>query len=226
MARYVALDNVAHQHLLFAERYGAAHGDAVNQVLALPTEFEALQRHYPILFRRDAAGRRFAVALLGLSRDANVFLRADGGWGARYIPAMRRRGPFVGGTEGEVMVDLDDPRIGEHDGEPLFLPHGGDAPMLQRIAAVLDVLRRGEAASAPMYDALDRAGVFVPAELEIETGDGQSVLIDGVERIDDRRLATLDAATLEALNRAGFLRAAYMAAASLDNVHNLLGRAR
>lgn len=225
MARYVALDNVAHQHLTVVERYGAAHGDAVNQVLALPTEFEALQRDYPIIFRRDAAGRRHAVALLGLQRDENVFLRADGTWDARYIPAMRRRGPFVGGADGEVLVDMDDPRVGD-DGEPLFLPHGGDAPMLQRIAAVLDVLRRGEAASAPMYDALDRAGVFVPAELEIEIGDGQSVLIDGVERIDDRRLATLDPVTLEALNRAGFLRAAYMAAASLDNVSNLLGPRR
>ena len=229
MARYVRLDNVAHRDLAVAKRYAAAHGDAVNQVLALPTEFEALQREYPILFRRDPAADGaagwYAVALLGFARDENLFLRGDGTWDAHYVPAMRRRGPFAPGpADGDILVDLDDARVGADEAEPLFLRHGGVAPMLQRITGVLDVLRRGQAASAPLYAAWEAAGLLAPARLDIDLGDGATVSIEDVFRVDERQLAALRGEPLERLHHQGFLRAAHMAAASLDIVDRLIAR--
>jgi len=61
-------------------------------VLLFPNEFEAAQRDYPILFRRDDRGGVYGVALLGLDLDNNLFLDDDGGWHASYVPAVRQRG--------------------------------------------------------------------------------------------------------------------------------------
>src|ERR1044072_4866376 len=87
------LNNVDHHDLRVIVGHSAAFGDAINQALVFPTEFDAVQREYPILFRRDAAEGLQAVALLGLDRDENLFLD-EAGWHARYVPAGQQRGPF------------------------------------------------------------------------------------------------------------------------------------
>src|SRR5205814_7436056 len=120
-----------------------------NLALVVPTEFEQLQREYPILFRRDSDGEFQSIALLGLDPGENLFLQG-GEWAARYIPAALRRGPlFLGIGEVEeagdaaIVIDLDDPRVSESEGEPLFLPHGGAAPFLQQAAAALQAVHEG-----------------------------------------------------------------------------------
>jgi hypothetical protein len=60
----------------------------------LPTEFEEVQREYPILIRKDPSGDYQAVALLGLDRDENLFLD-ETGWNARYVPAVQQRGAVL-----------------------------------------------------------------------------------------------------------------------------------
>lgn len=228
MTRHMPLDNFEHADLKVAVRHAAEWGDAVNQVLVFPTEFEELQREYPILFRRSDAGEFHAVALLGLDRDENLFL-GEGGWQARYVPAVRQQGPFVSGppvpsSDGDpaVHVDLDDPRVGAVDGEPLFLRHGGSTPYLKRIAAVLDTLRRGREASGPFFTALAAAQLIRPVSLDVHLGEETSYRIDEVFTVDQERLAALAGADLEALHHSGFLRAAIMAAASLANVSRLI----
>ena len=90
----VLLNNIDHHDLRVITRHGAEFGDAVNQVMVFPTEFEAVQREYPIVFRRDSEGALRPVALLGLTREENLFLDGAGGWRAGYVPALLRRGPF------------------------------------------------------------------------------------------------------------------------------------
>src|SRR4029078_4512110 len=93
MTNRVLLNNVDHKDLRVALRHGADFGDAVNQLLIFPTEFEEVQREFPILFRREENGAYQCVALLGLDRDENLFLGEDG-WLSRYVPALQQRGPF------------------------------------------------------------------------------------------------------------------------------------
>lgn len=227
MTRHVPLDNVEHADLRVAVHHTAEGGNAVNQVLALPTEFEQLQRDYPILFRRSDTGAFYAVALLGLDRDENLFL-TEGGWQARYVPAVRQRGPFLlgppasGGDEPAIHIDLDDPRVAAPDGEPLFLRHGGRTPYLQRIAAVLDAMRRGQEATEPFFAALVVSDLIQPVSLDINVGDGASYVVDDVFTVAQDRLAALTGPALERLHHSGFLRAAIMAAASIANVDRLV----
>lgn len=230
MTNRVLLNNVDHHDLRVRVEQGAAFGHAVNQAPVFPTEFEEVQREYPIVFRRDETGRYRAVALLGLDRDENLFL-GDEGWGARYVPAVLQRGPFSIGmprpeAPGEPMIhlDLDDPRVGRDEGQPLFLEHGGNAPYLDHIAAVLRAIYVGHEVSAPMFDAFDALGLIDPVKLEIELDDSRRYDVPDCYTIHQARLAGLDGAGLATLHRDDFLRPAIWAAFSLRNIGRLIDR--
>ena len=47
-----SLNNIDHHDLGFVHLHGVAFGDNINQMLVFPTEFEEIQREYPIFFRR------------------------------------------------------------------------------------------------------------------------------------------------------------------------------
>ena len=225
MTNAVLLNNVDHHDLRVIARHGPEFGDSVNQVLVFPTEFESVQREYPIFLHKDGDGHYQPVALLGLDRDENLFL--DGkGWQARYIPAAQRRGPFLIGkpADGEPMihVDLDHVRISRSEGAPLFLPHGGNSPHLEQIAAVLRLIHDGLAIMPAMFAALGQAGVIEPVAVEIQLNDAARYTLPGLHAVSEERLATLDGEALAGLHRGGFLRLAFLAAASLANVHRLI----
>ena len=236
MTNIVLLDNIAHADLHVVPGYGADTGDAVNQLLVFPTEFQALQREYPLLLSRDAEGAFQAVAITGLDRDDNLFLTAAG-WEARAIPAVQRRGPFVigfreRGVDGEIQrepvirIDLDDPRVhlSGGAGHPLFLPHGGNAPYLEAITDVLRTIHLGVGASGPMFATFDSLGLIEPADLRLMLSETEEIDLAGYFTVSAERLAGLDGAALERLNRAGFLAAAFNLIASLDNFPALIAR--
>lgn len=231
MTNRVLLNNVDHADLRVIARHGAEYGDAVNQVLVFPTEFEELQREYPIFFRRDANDVLQAVALLGLDRDENLYLDA-GGWNARYVPAVQQRGPFSivlqtprpGAVEPEPMihVDLDHPRVSRSEGEPLFLPAGGHAPYLQQASRVLGLIYDGLELSRPFFAALEALDLVEPVEVEATLTDGRSYVLPDLFTVSEARLQGVGGEDLERLHRSGTLRAVYAMLASQANVPRLI----
>ena len=232
MTNTALLNNIQHHDLRAIAGHSAAFGDNVNQVVIVPTEFEAVQREYPILLSKDAAGEFFAVALLGLDKDENLFLDNDG-WHARYVPAMQVRGPFligfqqqqVGGQvqrEPMVHVDLDHPRISRVEGEPLFLPQGGNAPYLEYITRVLRLMHRGMEMSAGMYAAYAKLGLIEPVSLKVDLNDREQYRLADYYTIGEERLAQLRGADLERMHESGLLRAACFLVSSLQNINRLI----
>jgi hypothetical protein len=228
MTNKVLLNNVEHHDLRVVVRHGPEFGDNINQALIFPTEFEVVQREYPILFRKDEDGEFQAVVLLGLDRDENLFLE-NGGWQARYVPAVQRRGPFsialndhAAQTGPMIHVDLEHPRISRSEGEILFLPHGGNAPYLEHVTEVLRIIYLGIEASRPMFAAFEEAGLIEPVEIEIKLNDAKQYSLPQYYTIAEEKLAALDGSALERLHRQGFLRLAFQAAASLGNISRLI----
>jgi hypothetical protein len=224
----VLLNNVDHHDLRVITRRSAEFGDAVSQVMVFPTELEAVQREYPIVFRRDGEGALRPVALLGLARSENLFLGAEGGWRASYVPALLSRGPFSiaapDAPDGEPMirVDLDDPRVSRSEGTPVFLPQGGNAPYLEQVTAVLRTIYVGHHLLDPMIAAFEAAGLLRPVNLEARVAEGEVYAIPDALVIDRERLAALKADELATLHEGGFLQAAFMAAASLGMMQRLV----
>lgn len=228
----VQINNVDHADLRVSPRAGGEFGDNANQALIFPAEFEEVQREYPIVFRRRDSGLE-AFALIGLDSSENLFL--DGArWTSRYVPAMHRRGPFSvvitrapnGEPSGEPMiqVDMSDPRVGDTEGVPLFLEHGGNSPYLEHISNVLRILYEGMEGAPAVYAALDDAGLLTPVTLNVDVTDELRYHIPDVLVVDVERLAALSGETLQEMHRAGLTRLAVLAAASLGNVQQLITR--
>lgn len=232
MARYELLNNVAHKDLRVATGFGPRFGDDVGMVPAFPSEYAELQREYPIFFRKDGDGRWSSVALLGFEQRENLYLQ-DGRWNASYLPGAAAKGPFLIGfqeqrVDGElrqepvIHVDLDHPRVNAVEGEPVFLPQGGNSPYLDHIAGILRGIRDGTAFGADMFAAFDALGLIQPVQLAVELDERHRVDVSGLHSIDRDALAVLDGPALERLNRAGYLEGAYLVLASLHNVRRLM----
>jgi hypothetical protein len=227
MTKRVLLDNVDHALLRVSD--GAA-GEylCTNQALVVPQEFEQLQREYPILFRRDADGEFQSVAILGFERGENLFV-SGGEWIAHYVPATLRRGPlFLAAGDDErpggpaIAIELDDPRVSEASGEPLFLPHGGAAPFLQQAAEALRTVHEGLEQARAMFSLFAELKLLAPVEIDVDLGDGTRCWLADYATIDAAGFAALPGAALKRLNRAGFLAAAIHARASLANMNRLI----
>lgn len=227
------LNNVAHKDLRVIRRFGAQFGDNVPTVLTFPTEFADVQREYPIFFRKDPATNEYqSVALLGFEKNENLFLEGDM-WRANYIPGVIARGPFLIGfqdqeIDGEVRkepvihVDMEHPRVSRTEGEPVFLPQGGNSPYLDYIANVLRGIRDGIEVSKAMFAAFLEFELIEPVKVEIKLNENEGYSLVGLETINQTKLAALDGAALEKLNKAGFLQGAFLVAASLSNVQRLM----
>ena len=224
------LDNVAHAELRIARGHGAAYGDAVNQIALFLPEYEEAQRDYPILFLRQEDGVLQGVAILGLDRNENLFLDGER-WDAGYVPAMARRGPFlIGFSDGEpvIHVDLDHPRvIAERGaGEPLFLEHGGHAPVLENALDALRTIHVGHEVAKAASALLDELRLVQPVKLDVQLSDEDRYSFKDHEAILPEAIARLDGAALARLNAAGLLMPAIFAASSLGNMSRLAARKR
>jgi hypothetical protein len=228
MSPAARLDNVEHASLRLRRGHGARFGEAVNQVAVFANEFDRVQREYPILFARTPEGALQGVAILGFDRDENLFLDGDR-WDAAYIPAMLRRGPFAIGAAGDepvIQVDLVHPRVAAEGepGEPVFKPHGGEAPALEAAMDALRTLHAGAAAAAAMTALFDELGLVEGVRLQVRISEDASVDFDGYLAVTHDKIARLDGAALARLNAAGLLDVAVFAAASLGTMPQLIAR--
>jgi hypothetical protein len=235
MTRHVLLNNVAHKNLRVITRQGPAFGHNVASVMTFPTEFGDVQREYPIFFRKDPdSGEFMSVALLGIAKDENLFLD-ESGWHASYIPGVIARGPFLIGfqeqtVDGEsrrepvIHVDMDDPRVSTTEGEPVFLPHGGNTRYLERIATILKGIHEGIAVSKAMFAAFTAFDLIEPVKVEIRLNADEQLDLTGLYTLSETKLAALEGEALVQLNKAGFLQGAFLVLASLSNVSRLIDR--
>jgi hypothetical protein len=223
----VQLDNNTHRDLRIVTTRGAAWGDDQMTTPVFLSEFRGVQAIYPIVFQpADNGPGMQPVALLGLRANENLFLGPHG-WDAPYIPLALERGPFmIGRADDELMihVDMDSPRIGRGEGEPVFQPHGATTVYLERVNSVLATLHAGLQAIPPFVAALLRHDLLEPFVLDVDAADGSSNRLAGFHTIAEERLAALDAQALAELHSQGWLAAIYMVVASTAHLRDLIER--
>ena len=233
MARPALLNNVEHKDLRVLLRYGDEYGDNSASVVTFPTEFADVGREYPIFFRKDPnSGEFHAVALLGFEKGENLFV-TGGRWNAFYMPGMIARGPFMIGVqerqvEGEmrsdrlIHVDLDHPRVSFTEGEPVFLPQGGNTPLLDHVAAILRGIHDGMQMGKALYSAYTELQLIEPITLDVKVTPEQAYNLGGLYSINMEKLRGLDKEQLFRLHQTGYLQGAFLVAASVGNIRKLI----
>jgi hypothetical protein len=234
MPNFALLNNIDHKDTRIITSRGPEYGDNVMYAMTFPAEFRSVQAEYPILFHRDGAGERFAVALFGFQQGENLFLE-DAGWQARYVPAMIRRQPFLIGYQESknpaepekirvLSLDMDHPRISTTEGEPLFQPLGGRTEFLEEMADLLESIYAGQNHGREFVAALEAHDLLEPVTFDITLNDGSRNQLLGFDTIDEERLQSLPGETLEEFARQGFLLPVFMVLASTVNIRKLVDR--
>jgi len=231
MGQYEILNKEKHRNLRIKTGHGEALGDAVMYVTTYPMEFRQIQSCYPVLFTKDAnTGVFFPVALMGLEAGQNLFLQ-DTGWDAAYVPAVIQRQPFLIATGPEehkqspvVSLDLDHPRVSQHEGEALFDAEGGSTEFLNQKIALMDELHRGMQHGSGFVDTLLQHDLLEQITLDIAFNDGSKSSLQGFYSIAEEQLYQLKGDVLESLNTAGYLQPVFMAVASLSRMRDLIMR--
>jgi len=235
MTNHALLDNVTHKDLKILPGYRKGQGFDTSTVRVFPVEFSELQVEYPIvLVRNKASGHFEPVALLGLSSNENLFLD-ENGWDARYIPLAIERQPFLIGFQEAtqsgipqrqpvVHIDLDHPKVSMTEGEPVFLPHGGESPLLERISSVLATIHQGNEINQVFSRLLVGLDLVESSAMEFTLSNGEKHTLSGLHIINEERLSALNGDALEALHQKGFLKSIYMMFASMPNFRKLIDR--
>lgn len=227
MPNPVLLNNVQHKDLKVITKRSAEYGDDLMTAVTFPAEFRNLQAHYPIVFRKTGDGVNFeALALFGFEDGENLFLDQHG-WDAINIPLSVARHPFLIGRHGEEMmvhIDLDNPRVGTTQGEPLFLPQGGSSEYLEQISSTLMTIHQGLLTMPAFMAAVVEQGLLESFVVDIELKDGSMNRLAGFYTINEEKILTLSGEVLERFNKAGYLQAIYMVVASMSNFSSLIER--
>ncbi|MGI2170578.1 SapC family protein [Shewanella sp. MF05960] len=233
MSQHVLLNSIDHKDLKVNTSRSAALGDNLWYTVTFPQEFRSIQAHYPIFFHKDVAtGQFYSVALFGFAQNENLFL-TESGWNAAYVPLSVRRQPFLIGQQTVredglerqqrvIHVDLDHPRVSQTEGEALFLPYGGNTPLLDEVGEMLEIIHHGLIDSQRFINVLIEHELLESFTLDIELDNGQKHQMIGFYTINENTLATLPADTLATLHQQGYLQAIYMALASQSTVRDLL----
>ena len=221
-----------HRSIAVDTRARPEYGDVVNRAVALSAEFNELHREYPLLLRKTNEEPGFvAHAILGFEKDENLFVERDR-WISTFVPATLARGPFslgyIRGEDGDaapagarIMLDEQHPRL-RADGQPVFLPLGGDTPYLEGIKRVLKTVDTGLRTDRLFYRELMAMELLEEIKIEISVFPELRYDFGGYHTINQPKLAALNGEQLLALHRLGLLGPIYFLISSLGNFQKLV----
>lgn len=164
-------------------------------------------RDYPILFFE---GADLPFALMGVVKGHNAYIDGNGRWCASYVPARFRAYPFAlaeaPGKQGAYALayDAEAYQLLDPNGQKLF-EAGKPAGVLQARVRLLEAMRKADAATRSVVQAIREAGLLSPRKISVQHPDGSKGGIRGVEMIDDAKLAQLSGEGLLDLREKGAL---------------------
>jgi hypothetical protein len=164
-------------------------------------------------------------AVQGLEPGRNLFV-VNGKWVAPYTPAAYRGYPFAlaqgDGDDLHMCVDMDSSLVGAGEGfdQPFFDDAGEAAQPVKDALNFLQQIHRNRAVTQRVCAALAAEDLFQPWPLKVQGPDGER-RVDGLFRIDEARLNSLDPEALARVQKAGGLPVAYCQLLSMGNIQTL-----
>lgn len=168
------------------------------------------------------------MAVLGLKRGENLYLKADGSWDAAYVPALLRSYPFamVHTGENNYVVCFDKAWTGfsEQEGQRLFDEQGEATELMKGVQSFLEQVDVEMQRTRALCKRLVELELLQDMRFDAQLPDGQSLVVDGFLAINEQKLAELPDATVGELHRSGVLALIHAQLASMGMMRRLVER--
>lgn len=219
MPRYEMLDPKKHGQL----RLRSMSGSEPHFARIVLGEFAMAATSCPIMLTKDPqTGDFFTVAVLGLKPGEGALkgIAERGG----FIPlALQCQGFFT--SDEHIVIDLDNPRFSETEGEALFTESLQPNDGLRQIQIGLGKLQAGDEATGAFIKSLMERNLIESIDMSLKFDDGEHLTLKGLYTVSLDALNEIEDAAAVQLFRAGYLQSAYLMAASLQQF-NVLAQLR
>jgi hypothetical protein len=212
------------RHAGMSVEVGADYGfsRSVNAVPVMAVEFPHAAAEYAVVFAGDDK-EVMPAAILGVREQENLYLTAEGGWRARYIPAFVRRYPFVFSSQdaGKTFTLCIDESFGglnkEGRGERLFDDAGKPSAYVDNVLKFLQQYQIEFQRTQAFCRKLRELNLLEPMRAQLTLGSGERMALTGFMAVDRGRLKTLGAERLAELAKSDELELVYTHLQSLRN---------
>jgi hypothetical protein len=159
--------------------------------------------------------RYIPIAIMSPMPNQNLFVGPDGQWLGGYIPSSLRTYPFrlirpEGSERMALCVDEDSGLVTEPngEGEEFFASDGKPSPSVTKLREFLAQVENNRIATDLAMSSLAEAAVIERWPLEVDVG-GKKSAINGLYRINEKRLGGLDDETFLKLRKTAAISLAY-----------------
>jgi hypothetical protein len=194
----------------------------INSVPLTAVEFPLAASEYAIVFAQGGS-EVVPVVILGARSEENLYVKEDGSWGAKYIPAFIRRYPFVfaakdGGTTFTLCVDESFQGLNYLGrGHALFDAEGKQTPYVDNVLRFLQEYTAQFARTQAFCKKLGELNLLEPMQAQFTLANGQKMSLTGFHAVDRKRLKALPAETLAQLATTDELELIYLHLQSMRN---------
>lgn len=228
MNSLIALSPTTHATQKFLPRERYHFTKEKNFAPILLAELSHLIPHFLLGFLQN--GDHFlAVALLGTTQN-NLYVNHDGMWLGTYVPSAFRTYPFAivkdSQNEQNVFCLHEEAFSDTKEALPLFDNEGQVSSNAKQHLDFLQQCEVNKLQTQKAVDALQEAGLLVPWELVVKDADAKAVTINGLYRVDEQALNSLEASRLSEVRNSAGLVLAYAQLFSMQQAEQLTQRAQ
>lgn len=229
MGSWVAISKTAHAHKHWRPRAGYEFAASQQVVPVVMAELSKLLPHYVLGLIEAEEGKYQLVALVGTGGQRNLYVDNKSQWLCSYVPASVRAFPFalVRSTSGNNVFCIDDGSLCDDTTQPALFDSKGD--LSEMATETLDFVSQCEhnrEVTELACKALLDAGLITEWPISINRGEGmEPVTINGLHRVNEEALNSLDAVSFADLRSNGALQLAYAQLFSMAQVSQLTQRA-
>ncbi len=202
-----------------------------NAVPINTSEFNLVQKFYPIVFTPQAPHQ--AIAVLGIGNDQNLFVDEEGAWSqGHYIPAYVRRFPFIFAQSPEeenqfvLCVETESELVSAKPDMPFF-EDGELTEIAKKAMEFCKTFQEQALATKPFLEAVQEFELLKEQSLTIRGAEGTERKLGTFHAVDEEKLGGFEDEPFLELRRRKVLPLLYLHLASLSNWSRLLNlRAR
>jgi hypothetical protein len=231
MVSWSPISRTEHIDSYWRPRQGFEFAAGQQLIEVFSNEIATLLPHYVIGFTKEEKTEKFQfIALLGLGGERNLYVTPDNKWLCSIVPSALTSYPFalLNSEDGERILCINKENVIDKDEADAALIFDNENELSPASQEKLDFLTQCDQArvrTSRACQALAEANVIVPWPLKVEQGEDKVPLsIDGLYKIDEVALNTLDANIFANLRETGSLAIAYAHMFSLSRLNDLSQR--